>query len=246
MGPVISIEGKVSQSFPEVQVRFVVAYGLHNNEVWPDLEDRLTGLEKAISSGTWCPFNKEDRQIASWHAAYRNFGTNPNRIRPSVDALGRRLAKTGKLPRISPAVDAYNFVSVLFGAPAGAFDLSKLGEQIDIRPSREGDLFTPLGEPEVEERPNPGEIVYAEAQCVLTRHWNHRDSDKTKITEESKVVVFIIERVDKIATSDTRMSDAQQTLAELVRPHADHVVLSVIDPETPTAYLAEGDPGLAI
>jgi hypothetical protein len=34
----------------------------------------------------------------SWHEAYRKFGTNPRRIRPSVDALHRRLASQGRLP----------------------------------------------------------------------------------------------------------------------------------------------------
>lgn len=67
--------------------------------------------------GTWHPADDTDPRIEAWHTAYRSFGTNPRRIRPSVDALGRRFAKKGTLPRINPAVDSYNAVSVRHGLP---------------------------------------------------------------------------------------------------------------------------------
>ncbi|MET9339192.1 hypothetical protein [Nonomuraea sp. NPDC003804] len=37
------------------------------------------------------------------------------RLSPAVDALGRRLAKKGALPRINPTVDSSNTVSVTHG-----------------------------------------------------------------------------------------------------------------------------------
>jgi DNA/RNA-binding domain of Phe-tRNA-synthetase-like protein len=56
-----------------------------------------------------------------------------------------------------------------------------------------GEDFTPLGEPDVTEHPRPGEVIYADAKSVLTRHWNHRDADRTKVTEESTRIVFLLE-----------------------------------------------------
>ncbi|MER8849922.1 phenylalanine--tRNA ligase beta subunit-related protein [Mesorhizobium australicum] len=56
--------------------------------------------------------------------AYRAFGDNANRTPCSVAALLKRIRKDGSLPRISPLVDAYNAVSVLYGVPVG-------GEEVD-------------------------------------------------------------------------------------------------------------------
>ena len=53
--------------------------------------------------------------------------------------------------------------------------------------------FTPLGEPDVTEHPRPGEVIYTDAKSVLTRHWNHRDADRTKVTAGSVRIVFLLE-----------------------------------------------------
>ena len=179
----VVLTGPVAAAFPETEIRLVAAHGLRNDRPWPGLEARLVELERRVAAGEWAPADESRPEIASWHAAFRRFGTNPRRVRPSVDALGRRLARTGRLPRVSPAVDAYNLVSVTRAVPVGAFDQRRLGEEVLVRYAEPGDAFTPLGEPETVERPGAGEVVYADGGGrVLTRHWNHRDADATKVT----------------------------------------------------------------
>lgn len=158
-------------------------------------------------------------------------------MRPSVDALSRRLTRDGRLPRINPAVDAYNLVSIKHGTPAGAFDLEAISGYVEIRFVRPGDEFVPLGEPDVVEAPSVGEVVYAQGNRVLTRHWNYRDADQTKVTEEAKNVVFIIERVSAPALPDADIATAQDMLAELLAPHADRVVKAMIDSAQPRTVL---------
>src|SRR5919205_658942 len=53
--------------------------------------------------------------VEAWREAYRGFGVNPKRARPSVDALLRR----GDLPEINRVVDAYNTISVRYELPIG-------------------------------------------------------------------------------------------------------------------------------
>nr|WP_277349709.1 phenylalanine--tRNA ligase beta subunit-related protein [Planosporangium thailandense] len=183
-------------------------------------------------AGEWRPLGEADPAVASWHEAYRLFGTNPRRSRCSLDALSRRLAKSGTLPRVHPAVDAYNLISVSYGTPAGAFDLDRLdGEdrEVVIRFARPGDRFTPLGQPDDVEEPAAGEVVYADGNRVLTRHWNHRDCDQTKVTGSTTAAVFMLERVSAAAVPDDRMAQAQEALAALLAPHAATVSLAVMD-----------------
>ena len=227
------IDREVLGAFPEAQVRFVAAYRVQNDHPWTDAAKQLQDLEERVARGEWQPFAETDPAMASWRDAYRRFGTSPRKFRPSIDALSRRLRRGGQLPRINPAVDAYNLVSVTFGVPAGAFDAAGLTHPVSIRFARPGDSFTPLGEPSVTEEPNTGEVVYAQDSQVLTRHWNHRDSDHTKVTGQSRSIVFILERISAAAVPSEHLAEAQAALAEFLRPHADHLALATIDVSTP-------------
>ncbi|WP_405851345.1 phenylalanine--tRNA ligase beta subunit-related protein [Streptomyces sp. NBC_00090] len=224
----------VAADFPDTRVALVTATGLRGREPWPAAAAALEELEQELADGTWSPADETDPRIEAWHTAYRSFGTNPRRIRPSVDALGRRVAKRGTLPRINPAVDAYNAVSVRHGLPAGAFDLDHVTGQVDIRYADGSESFTPLGEPDTIENPKPGEVVYADTTGVLTRHWNHRDAHRTRVTEDSAHVVFILETLH--ATRDGHLlSTAADELRDLLAPHAELTAvhhLSPADPET--------------
>ncbi len=131
---VFRIAPAVADAFPDTLVALVTAGGLKGREPWPDTTAALEDLERRLADGRWRPADETDPRIEAWHTAYRSFGTNPRRVRPSVDALGRRLAKKGSLPRINPAVDSYNTVSVRHGLPAGAFDLDHVAGDVDIRP----------------------------------------------------------------------------------------------------------------
>ena len=194
--------------------------------------EALEALERQLADGTWQPADGQDPRIDAWHTAYRSFGTDPRRIRPSVDALGRRLAKKGSLPRINPAVDSCNAVSVRHGLPAGAFDLDHVTGEVDIRHADGGEEFTPLGEPGTIENPKPGEIISADAAGVLTRHWNHRDAHRSRVTEDSTRVAFVLETPH--AARDGRLPKvAADELQGLLVPRAARTAVHYLSPAQP-------------
>lgn len=240
----LQLTDEVLNAFPETRICLVNVLGMRNDEPWHETATDLQRLEDDVAQGRWQPYAEEHPVIASWFEAYRAFGTNPRRSRPSIDALSRRVSRSGKLPRINPAVDAYNGVSVWFGTPAGAFDVDALEGPVLIRFAKVGDTFAPLGEPDKMEEPKPGEVVYAQNSCILTRHWNHRDADKTKVTEGTRNAVFIIERVSKVAVSNDRLSEARVHLVDLLKPHTDEIVTHILSASTPVATLttAKGVP----
>ncbi|MEV5598049.1 phenylalanine--tRNA ligase beta subunit-related protein [Streptomyces sp. NPDC052496] len=224
----------VADAFPGTLIALVTATGLRGHEPWPATTAALEDLEQRLAAGTWQPADESDPRIEAWHTAYRSFGTNPRRIRPSVDALGRRMAKKGTLPRINPAVDSYNAVSVRHGLPAGAFDLSHVTGDVDIRYADGTETFTPLGEPDTTEHPEPGEIIYADTTRVLTRHWNHRDAHRTRVTENSTHVTFVLETLH--ATRDGHLlKTAAHELQDLLTPHTEHTTVHYLTPSQPTA-----------
>ncbi|KDN79487.1 hypothetical protein DF19_29215 [Streptomyces olindensis] len=230
--PAFRIAPAVADAFPDTLIAVVTATGLRGRESWPHTAAAVEELEQQLADGTWQPADESDPRIEAWHTAYRSFGTNPRRIRPSVDALGRRLAKKGTLPRINPAVDSYNTVSVRHGLPAGAFDLDHVNGDVDIRHADGTETFTPLGEPDTVEHPKPGEIIYADTTGVLTRHWNHRDTHRTRVTEDSTHVAFVLETLH--ATRDgALLKSAAEELRGLLTPHADRTTVHYLDPAQP-------------
>jgi B3/4 domain len=146
------VSDQVGLAFPGLLVTAVVTAGFDGHSPWLELDEPLAALEARAAAGP-VPGADDDPHIAAWHAAYRAFGTNPRRQRPSAEALLRRLARSGRLPRINPAVDCYNLVSASYGVPAGAFDLSRVAGDIVIRLADGSEAFTPLGEPGTTENP---------------------------------------------------------------------------------------------
>ncbi|MCH0563664.1 MULTISPECIES: B3/4 domain-containing protein [unclassified Streptomyces] len=232
---VFRIAPAVADAFPGTLIALVTATGLRGHEPWPATAHALEDLERQLADGSWSPADESDPRIEAWHTAYRSFGTNPRRVRPSVDALGRRMAKKGTLPRINPAVDSYNSVSVRHGLPAGAFDLDQVKGDVDIRYADGGEEFTPLGEPDTVENPKPGEVVYADTASILTRHWNHRDAHRTRVTEDSTHVAFILETLQEPSHGHLLRTAAKE-LQSLLAPHAE---------QTAVHYLTPAGPGVA-
>ncbi|MFD5872195.1 B3/4 domain-containing protein [Streptomyces sp. NPDC060322] len=228
------ISPTVAEAFPDTLIAVVTAIGLRGHEPWLATVTAQQDLEQQLADGAWQPADESDPRIEAWHTAYRSFGTNPRRIRPSVDALGRRLAKKGTLPRINPAVDSYNTVSVRHGLPAGAFDLDQVTGDIAIRYADGSETFTPLGEPDTTEHPKPGEIIYTDTTDVLTRHWNHRDAHRTRVTEDSTHVAFVLETLH--ATRDGHLiKTAAGQLQDLLTEHSAQTAVQYLSPTHPQA-----------
>lgn len=232
----LRVSEALCQAFPGLRIAVVVVSGFDGHEPWPEAESGLAALEKAAADGGTLPADEDDPHIAAWYAAYRAFGTNPKRERPSVAALRRRLARTARLPRINAAVDCYNLVSVSHGVPAGAFDLDTVHGDIVVGFAAGHEEFTPLGEPGSTAHPRPGEVIYADQTSVLTRHWNHRDADRTKVTPDSSHIVFLLETTESAAfgrAADTAAAD----LAARVVTRSRQVRTQWLTPASPAAAL---------
>ena len=118
---------------------------------------------------------------------YRKFGLDPTRVRPSSEALLRRLKKGEPLPRINSLVDVANALSVQLQVPVGLYDLGKVkGDELVIRLGAEGEGYTGIGK----ERVNiAGRICVADANGPCGNPSS--DSARTMITTDTERAAWI-------------------------------------------------------
>ena len=118
---------------------------------------------------------------------YRKFGIDPTRVRPSSEALLRRMKKGEPLPRINSLVDVANAMSVQLQVPVGLYDLGKVkGEELVIRLGREGEGYEGIGK----ERINvAGRICVADADGPCGNP--SADSRRTMITTDTEAAAWI-------------------------------------------------------
>lgn len=88
--------------------------------------------------------------IRATREAYKALGKEPNRYRPSAEALCRRIVKGMELYRINALVDLINLISIQSGYSIGGFDLDKIsGTRLVLGSGREGEPFEGIGRGEL-------------------------------------------------------------------------------------------------
>ncbi|WP_042276487.1 B3/B4 domain-containing protein [[Clostridium] dakarense] len=191
----------------------VVAKGIDNTKNY----DEINNMLKAIIEEDEIKFKdkkvKELEEVLCYRDAFKSLGINPNKFMSSIEAMLTRVAKGKGLPSINPIVDIGNIISLKYILPLGAHDIDTLDGDINVRFSKQGDVFIPLGCEEIEKL-DDGELIYSAGDKVRTRRWIWRQSEQGKITEESKNIFFPIDGFNNVNNSN--VIKARDELASLL------------------------------
>jgi len=231
----VSVAPDVLELRPDYRVLVMVAEDLEPGR--PDqISDELlarAGIRARIALGGRAP--EDVPHVADWRAAYRAFGAKPQRTRPSVEALLRRL--DAGLPRIDRITDAYNAVSIANLVPVGGEDLDRYqGPARLVRAAGDEDFDTVAHGEAAVEHPKPGEVIWRDDAGVTCRQWNWRQCTRTRITPATRNAVFIIDGL--AALGDNGLTAAGNELASsLMRlsPHA-AIASQLITADQPRAF----------
>ncbi|HKW69576.1 MAG TPA: phenylalanine--tRNA ligase beta subunit-related protein [Candidatus Dormibacteraeota bacterium] len=161
----------------------VDAFELYELEVTPPRDDFELEVKRAMLAAR----NGEVRATAPARELFRRFGTDPTRMRPSSEALLRRIKKGEPLPRVNSLVDVANALSVQLQVPVGLYDLDKVkGDELVIRLGKAGETYEGIGK----ERVNvAGRICVADAEGPCGNP--SADSARTMITTATEHAAWI-------------------------------------------------------
>lgn len=85
-------------------------------------------------------------QITATRQVYKMLGKDPNRYRPSAEALCRRIIRGIGIYRVSTLVDIINLVSIRSGISIGGFDMDKIeGDVLELGVGKTADMFEAIG-----------------------------------------------------------------------------------------------------
>ncbi|HEX4359720.1 MAG TPA: phenylalanine--tRNA ligase beta subunit-related protein [Pseudonocardia sp.] len=214
------VDPSVHELFPDYRASLIVA-----DHLQPGPSDEVSGKLLADAEAR---YQGEDAvewdghpHLAAWRAAFRALGAKPQRFRPSVDALLRRVP--AGLPRINRLTDVYNAVSIAHVLPIGGEDVTAYrGPLRLVRATGEEEFDTvAAGEPATE-HPEPGEIVWRDDLGITCRRWNWRQCVRTRLTEETTHGVFILDALG--AMPDADLAAATAAMVDVLRatsPDAD-------------------------
>ncbi len=177
---------------PDYRAGLVVAEGLEPGPSDAISEGLLKAAEVAARSALGDSQVEHHPQVAAWRDAFRGFGAKPQRTRPSVEALLRRLPQG--LPRIDRLTDAYNAVSVAHVLPLGGEDLDRYQGALRLTRADGSEPFETIAEGRpVVEHPEPGEVVWRDDAGITCRRWNWRQCTRTQLTATTTRAVFVLD-----------------------------------------------------
>jgi DNA/RNA-binding domain of Phe-tRNA-synthetase-like protein len=193
-----TVDAAVHELRPDYRAVLLTADGLRGGPSDATSEGILGAAEETARRRLAGRAPEQLPEVAAWRDAYRAFGAKPQRTRPSVEALLRRLDATG-LPRIDRITDVYNAVSIAHLLPIGGEDRGAYAGPPRLVRADGGEPFdtTASGEPVVE-HPESGEVVWRDDAGVTCRRWNWRQCTRTRITTGTRSAVFVLDALDPL------------------------------------------------
>jgi DNA/RNA-binding domain of Phe-tRNA-synthetase-like protein len=163
--------------------------------------------------------------------AYRDFywrvGIDPTKTRPAGEALARRILGRRDLPAINTLVDAYNIASAESHVAIAAFDLSSISkDSLWMRKAVPGETFLGIGMEAPTKLTGIEVVIEDKSSSSLIAIYPYRDSESTKVTEQTRDVLMMMCGVPNISDSD--LENARSLTAQYVKKYCEF-------PPTPSA-----------
>lgn len=186
----IILHPELREKFPDLRVQAIRLLGVEVK----DEDQNLELLKEEVIVRTKERWTIEGIREHPNLRAYRDFfwriGIDPTKVRPSAEALIRRILHGNPLPKINTLVDAYNLASIETAISLAAFDEDRLKGQLLMRMARVGESFLGIG------MSHPislrgGEIIITDSERLIAIY-PYRDAEHSKVTKRTTKVLILV------------------------------------------------------
>ena len=205
------VSDELRSAAPEYKALIVTAK--IDNPPTPDaLWSALMAEYEHVASTYEMPMVIKREAIATTRAAYKACGKEPNRYRPSAEALMRRMVRGLDLYRTLTAIDLINLLSVETGHSIGGFDADAIsGDVLTLGIGREGEPYEAIGRGPLHIAGMP---VWRDAVGGIGTPTS--DNDRTKLSESTRNLLMII----NMYGLEAPVEEVEARAVELLRQYA--------------------------
>lgn len=140
----IEISPEIRKACPNLKlaiIRCEVRNSATSDALWQEMETEIQRIKAIFSIEE---INKRP-EIAATRQAYKALGKDPNRYRPSAEALCRRIVRGIEIYKVSTLVDIINLVSIRSGFSIGGFDAAEILGDVMLGVGTADDEFEAIG-----------------------------------------------------------------------------------------------------
>ena len=209
---IIDFDNAIRQAAPDLAILYMEADIINaptSDGLWAEIEAE----EAAIRARYAMEDIRHRPAIDATRRAYKALGKEPNRYRPSAEALCRRAVKGMELYRTLTAIDLINLVSMRTGVSIGGFDADKIeGGVLTLGVGREGEPYEAIGRGQLNIAGLP--VVRDAVGGIGTPT---SDNERTKLSENTHRIAMT---VNLYGQGDHSPEEIEQLIRDLLAKYA--------------------------
>lgn len=192
-----------------LQVEAEVNNGSTSDMLWEEIVQETTRIKSLFTIDRIA----KRPAISATRCAYKAIGKDPNRYRPSAEALCRRVANGKGLYRLTTVVDLINLVSLVTGYSIGGFDCDKIkGDTLVLGVGGHDEPFEAIGRGILNIEFLP---VYRDSIGGIGTPTS--DCERTKLTEQTQNLLMLV----NIYGLETSVEDTTNLINGLLLKYAE-------------------------
>lgn len=179
-----------------VKIRGVQITGVNNQHYSEELNDYINQHVQALLEKETADTIKNNEIIQGFYDLHQKVHIPRRKNLPASENLLKLLVKKQEFYKINPVVDIYNIISMETKLALGAHDIDHVGGNLSLKLTKGDENFIPLGQSEPKDVP-VGVYSYIDDDQDIVCYLEIRQVDKTKITENSHHIFYIVQGNEK-------------------------------------------------
>ncbi|MCH1624348.1 B3/B4 domain-containing protein [Ferdinandcohnia quinoae] len=183
----ITLSPLLKEKIPNLKIGILHYHNIEVGESPQMLRGRLQTFQESLFFDLEEKLVTDVKGIAEWRSIFKQVGTDPNRYRPSNEALYRRIKKQNYMNTIHSAADLNNFFSMQYEVPIGIYDVDATRGNVEIRVGQAEDEYVGIN----------GRVISMKDKILSSDEKGafgspYVDSERTAVTTDTKNALQIV------------------------------------------------------
>jgi DNA/RNA-binding domain of Phe-tRNA-synthetase-like protein len=140
----IKITDEIKEKLPAFKIGVIEYDDITISETPKMIKGRLQFFEQSLQFELETKAISDYPSLKEWRTIFKQIGTDPNKYRPSSEALYRRVKKGNSIISDNSAIDINNFFSLQYAIPFGIYNMETVKEPILISIGDESSQYDAL------------------------------------------------------------------------------------------------------